>query len=401
MKEQALKGVTVLDFTQLLAGPYATQMLGDLGANVIKIERIKTGDLFRGMDFLGKKINDKVSAQYMAWNRNKRSISMDVRTEEGRNIIYKLVETADVVVENFRPGVMDRMGLGYEKLKSINPRIVYASNSGYGTSGPYVKRPGQDQLVQGLCGIMTFIGTKKDGPVPIAPVLADALASMNLVYGILASLYRVEKTGKGQKIEVDLMHSMLSLESEAFAGLLNLDVKIDRPEGRIAHPLYGVPYGVYECADGYLTIAMNPFDKVAKILGDSELMGYMERDELFSKRDEIFFKMENIMKTKPVDYWLERMLAEDLWVARVNNMEDVANDPQVQHLGVIKSYQHKLCGEVRYIDSAISLSDTPPAFQYAPPMIGEHSREILKEYGFEDSYIDKLFDEGVLFEEKE
>lgn len=400
MNEQALSGITVLDFTQLLAGPYATQMLGDLGANVIKIERIKTGDLFRGMDFLGKKINDKVSPQYMAWNRNKRSISLDVRTEEGRNVIYKMVETADVVVENFRPGVMDRMGLGYEKLKSINPKIIYASNSGYGTSGPYVKRPGQDQLVQGLCGIMTFIGTKNDGPVPIGPVLADALASMNLVYGILASLYRVEKTGKGQKIEVDLMHSLLSMESEAFMGLLNLDVKVERPEGRIAHPMYGVPYAVYECADGYMTIAMTPFDKVVKVLEAPELLEYMERNELFTKRDEIFFKMEAITKTKPVDYWVEKLLELDVWVAKVNNMEDVENDPQVQHMGVIKSYEHKLCGNVRYIDSAVSLSETPPAFQCPPPMLGEHSREILKEYGYDDDAIDKMFDAGILYEEK-
>ncbi|WP_298035410.1 CaiB/BaiF CoA-transferase family protein [uncultured Dysosmobacter sp.] len=298
MAKKALDGITVIDFTQLLAGPYATQMLGDLGAEVIKVERLKSGDLFRGMDHLGKKMGENLSPQYMAWNRNKKSISLDVRKEAGRNIIYKMIETADVVVENFRPGVMDRLGLGYEKLKTINPRIVYASNSGYGPSGPYVTRPGQDQLIQGLCGMMTFVGSKKDGPVPIGPVLADALSSLNLVYGILAGLLYVQKTGKGQHIEVDLMRSMLAMQSEAFFGMLNLDIHVERPDSGIAHPMYGVPFGVYKCADGYLTIAMNPFDKVVKVLEAPELLTYMENDELFSKRDEIFYRMQDIMMKK-------------------------------------------------------------------------------------------------------
>ena len=400
MNKQALSGIVVLDFTQLLAGPYATQMLGDLGADIIKIERIKTGDIFRAMNLMGKYVNDKVSAQYLSWNRNKRSMSIDVRTEEGREIIYTMVKTADVVVENFRPGVMDKMGLGYEKLKEINPRIVFASNSGFGTSGPYVTRPGQDQLVQGLCGLMTFIGNKKSGPVPVGPVLSDALSSLNMVYGILAALYHVQKTGEGQKLEVDLMRSMLSMESEAFMGLLNLDIKIERPDSGIAHPMYGVPFGVYQCADGYLTIAMNPFDKVVHVLEAPELLEYMERDELFTRRDEIFHKMEAITKQKPTDYWLKKMLAVDLWVARVNSMEEVENDPQVKHIGAIQSYHHKLCGNVRYIGPAVTLSETPPTFRYAPPMIGEHTREILCQYGYSEQRINSLFESGVAFEEE-
>lgn len=399
MTNKALEGVTVLDFTQLLAGPYATEMLGDLGAKIIKIERIKTGDLFRGMDHLGKKLGKNLSPQYMAWNRNKRSISLDVRTEAGREIIYKMAETADVVVENFRPGVMDRMGLGYEQLKKINPKIIFASNSGYGTSGPYVTRPGQDQLIQGLTGMMTFIGSKKDGPIPIGPVLCDALSSLNLVYGILAALLYVQRTGKGQHIECDLMRSMLAMQGEAYFGMLNLGIHAQRPDSGIAHPMYGAPFGVYKCADGYLTIAMNPFDKVVKVLGAPELLRYMENDELFSKRDEIFYKMQDIMGKKPVDYWLEAMLKEDLWVAKVQNMEEAENDPQIKHIGIIKSYEHPHCGHIRYIGSALSMSETPPEFYYAPPMIGENSEEIMKEFGYSETEIEDYFNRGILYDE--
>ena len=163
--------------------------------------------------------------------------------------------------------------------------------------------------------------------------------------------------------------------------------------------MYGVPFGVYHCKDGYLTIAMNPYDKVIKVLGAPELLEYMERGELFSRRDEIFYKMQSIMEQKPVDYWLEEMLKEDLWVAKVQDMKDVERDPQVQHMGIIKSYHQPDCGEIRYIGSAVSMSETPPEFTYAPPRVGEQSREILEGYGYSKEEIDALFAQGILYDE--
>lgn len=399
-KKRALEGIKVLDFSQLLAGPFATQMLGDLGAEIIKIERVRTGDLYRGMTFFAKYIKDRQSPLFMAWNRNKRSIAMDIRDERVKALIYEMVKTSDVVVENFRPGVMDRLGYGYEALRAINPRIVYASNSGYGSSGPYVKRPGQDMLVQGMAGLASMTGRRDQPPHPLGTTLPDVLSSFHLVYGILAALLYCQKTGQGQHVEVDLLRSTMSLESQALGTLMNMDVHYERPASGIGHPFQAAPFGMYQCADGYISIAMGPFDVLADALEHPELLKYMDETIRYEKRDEVFFAIEAVTKTKPVDYWLERMLERDLWVAKVEDITDLPENPQVKHLGAITSYRHGQVGEVRCVAPAITMSETPPEIESAPPLVGEHTREILREFGTDEALIDQLFADGALSEEK-
>lgn len=398
-EKKALQGIKILDFSQLLAGPFATMMLGDLGADVIKIERIGTGDIYRGMTFFAKYIKDRESPCFVAWNRNKRSIAMNIRSEKARELIYEMVKTADVVVENFRPGVMDRLGYGYEKLKSINPKIVYASNSGYGSSGPYVKRPGQDMLIQGMLGLTSLTGQKSDPPHPLGTTLPDVLSSYNLVYGILAALLYCSRTGEGQHVEVDLMRSTMALESQEFTTLLNMDVKYERPSSGIGHPFQSAPFGIYECADGYISIAMGPFDVLVDALETPELMKYYAPEIRFDKRDEVFYAIEAVTRTKPVDYWLERMLERDLWVAKVEDITDVENNPQVQHMHALSSFEHKKVGTVRCVAPAVTMSETPAEISSPSPLVGEHTREILREYGCSEADINELFNEGIVSEE--
>ncbi len=400
MNKKALQGIKILDFSQLLAGPFATMMLGDLGAEVIKIERVGSGDIYRGMTFFAQYIKDKESPCFVAWNRNKRSIAINIRNEKAKHFIYEMVKSADVVVENFRPGVMDRLGYGYETLKAINPRIVYASNSGFGSSGPYVKRPGQDMLIQGMVGLTTLTGRKSDPPHPLGTTLPDVLSSFHLVYGILAALLYCQKTGEGQHIEVDLMRSTLALESQEFTTLLNMDVKYERPSSGIGHPFQSAPFGIYQCADGYISIAMGPFDVLVDALETPGLMRYMDPTIRFDRRDEVFYAIEAITKQKPVQYWLDRMLERDLWVAKVEDITDVENNPQVKHMEALASFEHKKVGTVRCVAPAISMSETPASIDMPSPLVGEHTREILAEYGMSETEIDSFFKEGIVSEEK-
>lgn len=401
MAKKALEGILVLDFSQLLAGPYATQMLGDLGADVIKIERVGTGDQYRGMTFFAKYIKDKQSPLFMAWNRNKRSLAVNLRNEEVKKIIYDMVKQADVIVENFRPGVMERLGFGYEKLKEINPRIVYASNSGYGSTGPYVKRPGQDMLVQGMVGLASMTGRKDWAPHPLGTTLPDVLSGLHMVYGILAALISCQRTGEGQHVEVDLMRSAMALESQALMTLLNMDVCWERPSSGIGHPFQSAPFGMYECKDGYISVAImgNTFNVLAEVLGEPKLMEYDDPDIRFEKRDEVFFAIEAITKTNTVDYWVEKMLERDIWVAKVEDIDKIDQNPQVQHMHAITEYEHGQVGKVRCVAPAVTLSNTPAVIEMAPPLVGEHTREILKEFHVDEALVEKLFAEGALSEE--
>lgn len=393
----ALSGITVLDFSQLLAGPFATQMMGDLGADIIKIEKPHDGDLFRHLTFFNKKIQDLETPCFLAWNRNKRSLAIDLKHPEGKKVIYHLAESADVAVQNFRPGVLERLGFGYEDLKKINPGIIYANNSGFGASGPYRNRPGQDLLVQSLSGVAKLTGRKSDPPTPLGVAIPDQLSAFHLVYGILAALYHREKTGEGQEVSVDLLRSTLALESQELMTLLNMDVEYERPDSGIGHPFSDAPFGIYRCSDGYIALAMGNFAKLTEALAAPELLEtFSTPEDRFARRDELFYAIEAITRRKPKAYWLEMLLGVDYWVAEVKDITEIPSDPQVKHMNGIIEYEHAELGRIRAAAPAVSMSKTPPAVEKAPPMLGQHSREILKEYGFEADYIERLISEGVV-----
>ena len=398
--KQALAGLKVIDFSQLLQGPYATQMLGDLGADVIKIERYGSGDIYRGMTFFNKWVAEDESPCFMAWNRNKRSIAIDMKKEEGKKIILQLIEQADIVVENFRPGVMERLGYGYAALKKINPKIIYCSASGWGSDGPYLKRPGQDLLVQSVSGAIMTSGKKSDGPVALGTALCDQVNAFNCVYAILAALYFREKTGIGQEIQTNLLSSAIAFQMQDYFTIQNLGVQFERPESGIGHPGNPAPFGTYKTKDGYLAIAMNPFDTLVEALGEPSLLVYNDKQVLFDKRDEIYYRIQAVTITKTTEEWLTIMLGYDLWVAQVNNQSAVANDPQVIHNNTFVNIQHPKAGNLKVTNIPFTMSETPGAITRPSPMIGEHGPEILKELGYDDASIENLLNNKIISVEK-
>ena len=390
--KHALDGVRVLDFTQLLQGPFATQMLGDLGADVIKIEKAGTGDMYRSMTFFNEWIGEGESPCFLAWNRNKRSLALDLKSAKGLEIVHKLAMQADIVVENFRPGVMDRLGLGYEDLKSKNSRIIYCSASGWGKDGPYSGRPGQDLLVQGLTGAVFTSGRADAGAVPLGTALCDQLGAFHIVQGVLAALYHREKTGEGQEIHVSLLGSAIAFQMQDFFTVHNLHREFQRPLSGIGHPGNGAPFGIYKTADGYLSIAMNPWNKLVQALGDDSLMQYADAQTRFDRRDELFEKIEVITRTKNTSEWLETMLGLDLWVAEAKPHSAVKEDPQVQHMNLFQEIDHPKAGRLTITGMPFTMSETPGSIRRPAPMIGEHGREILAELGYDEASIGQLLE---------
>lgn len=394
--EQALKGIKVLDFTQLLQGPYATQMLGDLGADIIKVERIGSGDLMRKITFFNEWVAGDESPCFMAWNRNKRSIAIDMKSEAGKKILYKLIEESDVIMENFRPGVMERLGFGYEDVKNINPKIIYCSASGWGDSGPYLTRPGQDLLVQSVSGAIMTSGKSTDGPVALGTGLCDQVNALNSVYAILAALFYRERSGIGQEIKSNLLSSSISFQMQDFFTIQNLGKTFTRPNSGIGHPGNAAPFGTYATSDGYITIAMSPWDKMIKALEDETLEEYNDPQILFDKRDEVYSRIEAITKTKTTDEWLDIMLKLDLWVAKVNNQEEVENDPQVIHNKTFVDIEHPKAGKVKVTNIPFTMSETPGKITRPSPMLGEHGPEILKELGYTVEQIDMMKTNNII-----
>jgi len=388
---KALEGVTILDFSHLLQGPFATQLLADMGANVIKIERAGSGDMFRSMTFFAKWVGGSESPNFLAWNRNKRSIALNLKSSKVHAVIMEMARKADVVVQNFRPGVLAKLGYGYEDFKAVNPRIIYCSGSGYGESGPYVDRPGQDMLIQGLAGLSSNTGRGDGPPIPAGAGLADQIGAMNMVYGILSALYYREKTGKGQKIEVNLLAGMLAHLGQEYVGVLNLGEDFVRPRSGIGHPGMQAPFGIYETSDGgYVSIAMSPFKTLYVTLNAPGLAVYDDLETLFKKRDEVWEKVNDETRKYTRDDLLARLLAADIWCAGVNDIREASEDPQVKFMGMLTSYEHPRAGTVRVVAPAVKMSETPATIERPAPLVGQHGREVLAEFGFSKDEIAAL-----------
>ncbi len=393
---QALEGVKILDFTQRLQGPYATQMLGELGADVIKVEKLGSGDIYRQLTFFNSWIGDGESPCFLAWNRNKRSIALDIKSAAGKEIIYKLAHGADVLVENFRPGVLARLGFGYADLHKLNPRLIYCSASGWGKDGPYVSRPGQDMLVQGLSGVAFTSGRADAGPVVVGTGICDQLGALHVVYGVLAALYHREKSGHVQEVHVNLLASAVALQMQDFMTILNLGRNFERPRSGIGHAGNGAPFGIYATCDGFISIAMNPWPVVVEALGVPELIRYNNPQVRFEQRDAIWQEMQSIIRTRTTAEWLDIMLKLDLWVGEVKTQRQVPEDPQVRHLNLFTTMEHPKAGRIQTVNMPLQFSETPGAIRRPPPLVGEHGPEILKELGYSDAEISQLRQDGVI-----
>ena len=318
-----LDGLLVLDFSQFLSGPVAAMRLADLGARVIKVERPGIGDIGRTLAFAGRSI-DGDTVSFHAMNRNKESITADLKNADDLAYVKQLVARADVIIQNFRPGVMERIGLDYESAKKLNPSIVYASGTGYGDEGPWRDRPGQDLLAQSLSGLPWLNGSEADGPVPVGLSIADQLLSCHLAQGVTALLVRRFRTGEGGLVETSLLEAMLDLQFELLSTRLNDEtVRVERHGTHSAHAFLAAPYGTYPTSDGYLALAMNPIPKLGALLGLPALEAMDDPQEAWDRQTEIETMLAQRLASDTTDHWLGILDAADVWCAPVLTLDEL------------------------------------------------------------------------------
>ena len=383
-----LEGVLVVDFTQLMQGPFATQILGDLGATVIKIEPPK-GDWSRHFSLLDLYKND-VSVSFLTFNRNKQSIAVNLKHEDGLDAVKRIIEKADVVVENFRPGVMDRLGLGYETLNAINPRLIYCASCGFGQTGPYVKRPGQDLLIQAMTGMTVLTGNADDLPSATIAGIADLSTSQLIVWGVCAALYSRERTGEGQRVDTNLYNSMINLYIQEISNYLNGGGIPERSQDGYPNPYVGAPYGIFQTRHKYIAIAMNPINQLAELL-DMEAHRDVAGNNVFDDEEAIMADLQAALMKKTADEWLEILLAADVWCAPVYDFSDMESDPQVAENEMIVGYDHPVAGQVRAVGIPVKFQGTPGEVAGPAPLLGQHTEEILREIaGYSAEEVERL-----------
>lgn len=375
MSELPLKGIMVLEFCQYLAGPSAGLRLADLGARVIKIERPGGGEAGRKLAIKDLWV-DESSLLFHTINRNKESFTANLKDKEDLAVIKKLIAKADVLIHNFRPEVMGRNGLDYTAVNAINPRIIYAAISGYGTKGPWKDKPGQDLLLQSMTGLAYTTGNGNNGPVPFGISIADIMAGSQLVQGILGGLIRRHKTGKGALIEVSLMESLLDFQFELLTTYYTTKQQPKRSNVANGQPLLSAPYGVYDTADGHIAIAMMDIHMLADTIGCNELRNY-SIDEAFSRRDEIKTVLATHLLKQSTDYWLGLLQDAGLWSMHVLNWEEMTNEVAYQSLGMEQKIKVG-AKEITTTRCPIRINGERLVSEKRAPGVGEHN-ELIKE----------------------
>ncbi len=389
-----LSGYRVLDCSIAMAGPFAAQRLGDLGADVVKVE--PTGGEWQRFRAAGGATGNRVNVSFLSLNRNKRSLAIDLKSEDGKAVLLELVKTADVFVQNYRPGVAKRLGVDYEKLSAINPRLIYVSISGYGESGPYVSLPGQDLLLQAMSGAMLSSGSESDPPAPAGQYLADAITAYSAFEGVLAALLHRERTGEGQLVEVNMLDAVVTIQMQE----LSVFTVGHKPQTRSAEPhahcYIRAPYGVFATADGFIAMAFANLQKLGELIGEPSFAGMDDETDSWTHRDAIFAAVRERLKAKTSAQWLDLFRANDIWAGPVYGYEDLVQDPQIAHNGTFVEYDHPSEGRVKTPGFPIRFSKTPSTVERGAPQIGEHSREVLAQAGFDDAAIERLLANGAV-----
>ena len=371
-----LSHVRVLDFTALVQGPMATQVLGDLGADVIKVER-PAGEWMRAWGIANGRSHGETDA-FLAFNRNKRSVAADLKDPDVRARLLDLGGDADVVVENFRPGVMPRLGLGYEAWQQANPRIIYACSSGYGQTGPYQRRAGQDLLIQAMSGALFLAGRQGEPPTASGIGIADQYTGLHLVIAVLAALAHRDRTGEGQKVEVDLFSCMIAAQQQELTYWFSHGQIPGRPERNLGSIWATAPFGLYSTADGHLAIAMTPCPVLGRALDLPELAAYDSNELMFAHRIAVYDIVAARLATDTTDHWLDRLLEHDVWAGPVQTYDDLVTDPQVAHNEVFWDVPVGTGADsFRTPGSPFRFSLTPPSLRRGVPRCGQHTAEIL------------------------
>jgi crotonobetainyl-CoA:carnitine CoA-transferase CaiB-like acyl-CoA transferase len=375
-----LEGILVLDFSQFLSGPSASLRLADLGARVIKIERSGTGDICRTL-YVSNVVLDGESTTFHSINRNKESFTADLKSAADRERVRKLVARADVVMHNFRPGVMERLGFDFDTVRALNPRVVYGVISGYGNEGSWQEKPGQDMLVQALSGLTWLSGNDGDGPVPMGLSIVDMLSGAQLAQCILACLVRRGVTGEGGLVEVSMMESALDFQFETLTNYFqDGGEEAKRTRSNNAHAYLGAPYGIYETANGHLALAMGKVPQLGGLLGCAELLNYPEPASWFHQRDEIKAILARHLKTRPTAGWLAVLEPADIWCAEVLDWKRFTAHDGYQVLGMEQTVRRGDGFEYKTTSCPIRLDGERPSATLGSPRLGEHTEKIVKEF---------------------
>jgi crotonobetainyl-CoA:carnitine CoA-transferase CaiB-like acyl-CoA transferase len=392
-----LQGIRVVSFNHFLFGPMGIQALADLGADVIAIESAEgawqrhwsSGDIW----------HDGQGILHLCTNRNKRSIALDLKSSRGKEIALKLVERADVVAENFRPGVMDKLGFGYAALRKHKADLIYASASGYGPDGPYAERPGQDLLAQALFGLMAITGQRATGPRPVGVSAVDHHGGALFAMGILAALLRRARTGRGCRVDANLMQAALDLQAESLTAWLNSAQKPADVYARrhVAGWYYAAPYGVYATADGYLAVSLCPLGALGEAIGEPRLAAFSERDS-WTRQDEIGALIAAALKSKPTQAWAPVLERAKIWHAPVQDYAGIVDDPQVAHMQALVTVPGggETAAPVTLVNHPVRYDGETAEVRLPPQRLGAQTREILAELGLASTEIDALAREGVV-----
>ncbi|CAM4144363.1 CaiB/BaiF CoA transferase family protein [Bordetella muralis] len=394
-----LAGVKVLDLTRALSGPFSTMILGDLGAEVIKVEPAPDGDMVRQWG----PFDGDISVYYLSANRSKKGIGIDFRHPEGLALVRKLALQCDIVVENFKVGTMQRMGLGYDELAAENPALIMASISGFGSRGPAKDWAGFDQIAQGYSGFMSLTGTAESGPTRVGTAIGDLTAGLWLVIGILSAVVQRSRTGRGQHVETSLLAGLMALLSVQGQRYLSVG-EVPQPCGNV-HPVIA-PYGTFETADGPLNLApatQAMWVKLCNILEMEHLVSdprFLSNADRMQHRHELKQELETALTRRTRMEWTPLMIENGIPAGPINTLEDVFADPQVQACGLVKALQHPLLGELRQVGLPLDLSagSSDEAALQAPPVFGQHTRDVFEAFGLAAEEIDRLLEQKVAYQ---
>jgi CoA:oxalate CoA-transferase len=380
-----LAGIRVLDMTNVLAGPFGTMHLSLLGAEVIKIENPGGGDLARKLGCLPELNRQLMGTSFLAQNANKKSVTLNLKEEKAKEIFRKLVGTADVLVENFRPGVMDRLGLSHDKLRAANPRLIYCAISGFGQTGPDAFKPAYDQIIQGLSGVMAINGDERLNPLRCGFPVCDTVGGLNAAFAIMAALYYREKTGEGQFIDIALLDSIMPLMGWVAANLL---IGHQQPQLLGNDNFTAAPSGTFVTGDGYINIAANQQDQweaLLDVLGLPELKTdprFHERDTRKRNRKALTPLLEARLKQKPTADWVEALNAKGVPSGEILSLEAALCAPQVQHRETIRTIREEGIGDLKLFNLTAKFENTPGDIRTPPPRLSAHTNEILSGLGY-------------------
>ncbi len=402
----AYEGIRIIDFTQMEQGPVGTQVLADYGAEVIKIERIDTGDIGRG----DRPQVKGVSTFFAAYNRNKKSLSVDLKTPEGKEIICALVKVSDIVASNFRPGVMDRLGFGWEELSRINPRIICAYASGYGQSGPYKDRRGQDLAAQAMGGLMAMTGERDGPPTAAGSFVADFLGAMLFAQGMMAALAARERTGRGQVVDSCLLNTVVTLPIGEATSYLNTGQAYPRPHRGGCHPAFGPLYAAYQAKDGKWLVIVGSFVEgvLRRVCAALQIEGDLPNDPRFQagpegwlhvglgQEAELRAQLEKGFARFTRAEAIRRLEEQDILAAAVNEFSEVFSDPQVVHNQMIQEIDHPVVGRLKLVGYPVKLSETPATLRLPPPTVGQHNEEVLELLGYTEEQVRRFEQRGII-----